>query len=167
LFLHDDTVPAHTNFTISIEDSKYKESQREKLFLASINGEKISYIPSYRKDNIFTAKVKTLGKYTLVLDTIPPKISIAKPIEGKWLSDKKNLQLSISDGLSGIKSYNGYLNGKWILFEYDNKTRKITHNFSDGVVAEGANDLKIIVMDNMGNSTIFETRFFRSQKIKN
>jgi hypothetical protein len=167
LFLHDDTVPAHTNFTISIEDSKYKESQREKLFLASINGEKISYIPSYRKDNIFTAKVKTLGKYTLVLDTIAPKISIAKPIEGKWLSDKKNLQLSISDGLSGIKSYNGYLNGKWILFEYDNKTRKITHNFSDGVVAEGANDLKIIVMDNMGNSTIFETRFFRSQKIKN
>lgn len=164
LFLHDDTVPAHTNFTISIEDSKHSESQREKLFLASINGKKTSYIPSYRKDNIFTAKVKTLGKYTLVLDTIPPKISIAKPIEGKWLSDKKNLQLSISDGLSGVKSYNGYLNGNWILFEYDNKTRKITHNFSDGIVAEGANDLKIIVVDNMGNSTIFETRFFRSQK---
>jgi len=60
----------------------------------------------------------------LVLDTNPPIISIAKPIEGKWISDKKLLQLSISDGLSGIKSYNGYLNGKWILFEYDNKTRK-------------------------------------------
>ena len=167
LFLHDDTVPAHTNFTIAIEDSKYSDAQREKLFMASINGNKISYIPSYRKENIFTAKVKTFGQFTLVLDTIAPKISIAKPIEGKWLSDKKLLQLSISDGLSGIKSYNGYLNGKWILFEYDNKTRKITHDFSDGIVAEGANDLKIIVMDNMGNSTIFETRFFRSQKNKN
>ena len=76
-------------------------------------------------------------------------------------------QFSISDGLSGIKSYNGYLNGKWILFEYDNKTKKITHNFSDGIVAEGANELKIIVVDNLGNSTIFETRFFRSQKNKN
>jgi len=167
LFLHDDTVPAHTNFTIAIEDSKYSDAQREKLFMASINGNKISYIPSYRKENIFTAKVKTFGQFTLVLDTIAPKISIAKSIEGKWLSDKKLLQLSISDGLSGIKSYNGYLNGKWILFEYDNKTRKITHDFSDGIVAEGANDLKIIVMDNMGNSTIFETRFFRSQKNKN
>ena len=164
LFLHDDTVPAHTNFTISIEDNKFSEIQREKLFMASVNGKRISYIPSYRKDNIFTAKVKTLGKYTLVLDTVPPIISIAKSIEGKWISDKKLLQLSISDGLSGIKSYNGYLNGKWILFEYDNKTRKITHNFSDGIVAEGPNDLKIIVMDNMGNSTIFETSFFRSQK---
>lgn len=167
LFLHDDTVPAHTNFTISIEDSKYKETQREKLFLASINGQKSTYIPSYRKDNVFTAKVKTLGKFALVLDTIPPVISIAKPIEGKWLSDKKLLQFSISDALSGIKSYNGYLNGKWILFGYDNKTRKITHDFTDGIVAEGRNDLKIIVIDNMGNSTIFETHFFRSQKNKN
>ena len=167
LFLHDDTVPAHTNFTIAIEDSKYAEAQREKLFMASIIGKKISYIPSYRKDNIFTAKVKTFGQFTLVLDTIAPKISIAKPIEGKWLSDKKLLQLSISDGLSGVKSYNGYLNDKWVLFEYDNKTRKITHDFTDGIVAEGRNDLKIIVIDNMGNSTIFESHFFRSQKNKN
>jgi len=49
LFLHDDTVPAHTNFTISIEDSKYNEVQREKLFIASINGKKISYIPTIEK----------------------------------------------------------------------------------------------------------------------
>jgi hypothetical protein len=155
LFLHDDTVPAHANFTIAIEDNKYNEGQREKLFMASINGKRTSYIPSYRKDNVFTAKVKTLGPFALVLDTIAPK------------SDKKLLQLSISDGLSGIKSYNGYLNGKWVLFEYDNKTRKITHYFSDGIVAEGKNDLKLIVIDNMGNSTTFESSFFRSQKNKN
>jgi hypothetical protein len=36
--------------------------------------------------------------------------------------DQKTIQLSIADTLSGIKSYTGYLNGKWILFEYDNKT---------------------------------------------
>jgi hypothetical protein len=33
--------------------------------------------------------------------------------------DQKTIQLSIADTLSGIKSYTGYLNGKWILFEYD------------------------------------------------
>jgi hypothetical protein len=164
LFLHDDTVPAHTNFSISIEDHKYTESQREKLFIASINEKKVSYIPTYRKENVFTVKTKTLGKFALVLDTIAPKISIAKSIEGKWLSTQKNIQLTISDSSSGIKSYNGYLNGNWILFEYDNKTKKIVHNFNDGIVAEGANDLKVVVLDNVGNSTIFETRFFRSQK---
>ena len=50
-----------------------------------------------------------------------------------------------------------------MLFEYDNKTRKLTHYFSDGIVAEGANDLKVVVIDNVGNSSTFETRFFRSQ----
>lgn len=164
LYLHDDTVPVHTNFTISIEDRKFTETQREKLFIGEISGNKINYISTSRKENVFTAKTKTLGKFALVLDTIPPVISIAKSIEGKWLTDKKSIQFTISDSLSGIKSYKGYLNGKWILFEYDNKTKKIIHNFSDGVVAEGANELKIIVVDNLGNSTIFETHFFRSQK---
>jgi hypothetical protein len=31
-------------------------------------------------------------------------------------------------------------------------------------VSDGANDLKVVVVDNVGNSTTFETRFFRSQK---
>jgi hypothetical protein len=164
LMLDKDTTPAHSNFTITIEDKKYGEAQREKLYIASINGSKKGYNTTYRKGNVFTAKAKTLGKYALVLDTIAPKITIVKSIEGKWLSDKKSIQFTISDELSGIKSYNGYLNGKWALFEYDNKTRKITHNFSDGIVVEGANELKIIVIDNLGNSTIFETHFFRSQQ---
>ncbi|MES2574102.1 MAG: M23 family metallopeptidase [Bacteroidota bacterium] len=164
LLLDKDTTPAHSNFTITIEDKKHSESQREKLYIATINGTKKGYNNTSRKDSIFITKVKTLGKYALILDTIAPKISIAKSIEGKWLSDKKMIQFTVSDELSGIKSYNGYLNGKWALFEYDNKTRKITHNFSDGIVAEGENELKIIVIDNLGNSTIFETHFFRSQK---
>ncbi|POY41520.1 M23 family peptidase [Flavobacterium alvei] len=164
LFLHTDIVPAHTNFTIEIEDHKFSETQKDKLFIGSLGSSKIGYNYTFRKGDVFSTKVKTLGKYALVLDVIPPKISIAKPIEGKWLTNNKYIQFTIADDLSGIKSYNGYLNGKWILFEYDNKTKKIIHNFSDGIVAEGANELKIIVVDNCGNSTIFETQFFRSQK---
>ncbi|MDP3679858.1 MAG: M23 family metallopeptidase [Flavobacterium sp.] len=164
LFLHDDTVPAHTNFTVSIEDTKSTEAQREKMFIGRIEGKKINYNPTYRKDSIFNTKVKILGKYALVADTIAPKITMAVPVEGKWISEQKTIQLSIYDEVSGIKSYNGYLNGKWVLFEYDNKTRKLTHYFTDGIVAEGANDLKVVVIDNVGNSTTFESRFFRSQK---
>ncbi len=129
MFLHEDTVPAHTNFTISMEDHKHTEVQREKLFIAAIDGKKISYIPTFRKDSVFTAKTKTLGKFALVLDETPPKITIANSIEGKWISDKSIIQFTISDGLSGIKSYNGYLNGNWILFEYDYKTKKNNPQF--------------------------------------
>jgi hypothetical protein len=134
------------------------------MFIARIDGKRIIYNSTYRTDNNFNTKVKILGKYALVADTVAPKISIASPIEGKWISDQKTIQLLIYDERSGIKSYNGYLNGKWILMEYDNKTRKITHYFDDGIVAEGANDLTVVVTDNVGNSTTFETKFFRNQK---
>jgi murein DD-endopeptidase MepM/ murein hydrolase activator NlpD len=164
LYLHEDTVPAHTSFTITMEDNKFTQEQREKVFIGMLVGKKITYNATTRKENVFSTKVKTLGKYALVMDTIAPRISINQPIEGKWISDQKTIQLSINDDLSGIKSYNGYLNGNWILLEYDNKTKKVTHNFNDGIVAEGANDLKVVVLDNVGNSAIFETRFFRSQK---
>ena len=164
LFLHEDTVPAHTNFTISIEDTKSTEEQREKMFIGRIDGKKVNYNPTYRKENVFHTKVKVLGKYALGTDTVAPKISIAVPVEGKWISEQKTIQLSIYDDGSGIKSYNGYLNGKWVWFEYDNKTRKLTHFFDDGIVADGANELKVVVTDNVGNSTTFETRFFRNQK---
>jgi hypothetical protein len=84
--------------------------------------------------HIFSAKVRSLGNYTLASDTIVPTITMNTSIEGKWI-EIKTIQLTIADKGSGIKSYNGYLNGNWILFEYDNKT--ITLNLSDGIVAEG------------------------------
>ena len=165
LYLSDLYTPVHSYFTITVEDSKYTEEQRDKVYIADVDSRgRLGYNYTTRKGNVFTAKVKSLDKYTLARDTTNPYVSIGKSIEGKWLSNYKSIELSISDSGSGIKSYDGYLNGEWIMFEYDYKTRKITHNFSDGVVAEGANDLKVVVTDNVGNSTTFETRFYRSQK---
>lgn len=164
ILIHDDTVPVHSNFTITIKDSSFSEKLRDKLYIARFNGNSKSYNMTLRKNDVFTAKSKTLGQYGLVADTIAPTITTVSLIKDKWLSDVKKIQFVIKDSLSGIKSYNGYLNGKWILFDYDNKTNKITHNFDDGIVAEGANDLKIEVVDNVGNATVYETRFFRSQK---
>ncbi|MCV2484199.1 M23 family metallopeptidase [Flavobacterium sp. SH_e] len=160
IYIHDDTVPVHSNFTITVKDDSYPENLRDKLYI----GKGTSYNGTIRKDDIFTAKAKILGQYGLVLDTIPPVIKIAKPVEGKWISDQKKIDFTISDSLSGIKSYNGYLNGTWVLFEYENKARRITHTFDPQYLAEGENVLKIEVVDNVGNTTIFETRFFRSQQ---
>jgi murein DD-endopeptidase MepM/ murein hydrolase activator NlpD len=164
LKLHEDIVPAFNNFSITFEDSIAPQKDREKMFIGLINGKKISYYNTKRYKNSFTIYSKYLGDYKLIKDGKPPKIKSDKRIGGKWISNLNELQFSISDELSGIKSYDGYLNGKWILLEYDSKTKKLIHRFSDGIVAEGKNDLKIVVTDNVGNSTIFETQFFRSQK---
>jgi hypothetical protein len=112
---------------------------------------------------VINAKVKVLGKFGLAKDTTAPKISLAKPIQGKWLSKQRYLNVYMRDDLSGIKKYDAYLNGKWILMEYNPKKARLSHDFNDGVVADGRNELKVIVTDNVGNSAIFETYFFRSQ----
>jgi hypothetical protein len=164
IYIHDDIVPVHSNFTITIKDSVYSENLKDKLFIGRISGNSKSYNATTRNGDVFTAKSKTLGQFGLVLDTIAPVIKITKAIQDKWITDTNAIQFIIGDSLSGIKSYNGYINGDWVLFEYDNKTRKITHKFEDARLAEGANDLKIEVIDNVGNSAIFETHFFRSQQ---
>jgi murein DD-endopeptidase MepM/ murein hydrolase activator NlpD len=162
--IHDDVVPAFTNFSVTFEDSITPQKNREKLFIGLIDGKKTYFYNTKRYKNSFTAYTKYLGDYKLLRDGMPPKIKSDKKIGGKWISNLNLLQFTISDDLSGIKSYEGSLNGKWILLEYESKTKKLTHRFADGIVAEGKNDLKITVTDNVGNSTIFETQFFRSQK---
>ena len=93
-----------------------------------------------------------------------PKIKHFKSKNVKVNNLQNQIQLKISDKLSGIKSYTASLNGDWILLEYESKTKTLTHNLSDGIVKEGKNDFRIEVTDNVGNSTIFETQFFNSQK---
>ena len=163
LKLHEDIVPAFSNFSITFEDSITPQKDREKMFIGSI-GKRIGYYNTKRYKNSFTIYTKYLGEYKLLKDGVPPRIKPFRHIGGKWISDMNELIFTISDALSGIKSYDGYLNGKWILLEYEPKTKKLIHRFSDGIVDEGKNDLKVVITDNVGNSTIFETQFFRSQK---
>jgi hypothetical protein len=161
--LHEDIVDAHQNFTLSFDVAAIPENEIDKTGIYSVKGNKLNYITTNRKGNTLSAKTKYLGNFKLVKDTTPPRVSISKSVEGKWISNQKTLNFTIADELSGINTYNGYLNGKWILFEYESKLNRLTHNFDDAIVAEGKNDLKLIVTDNAGNSTTFETQFFRSQ----
>jgi murein DD-endopeptidase MepM/ murein hydrolase activator NlpD len=164
LFLHDDSVAVNDNFTVSFDVTKIPIDKREKMFIANLtkNG-KISYSATYKKENLFSTKTKNLGKFFLAKDTIAPKIYKPNFNNGNNLDNQKTLQIYISDDLSGIKEYNAYLNGKWILMEYENKLSKLTHNLSDSMYVSGRNDLKVIVKDNLGNSTTFESYFFKTK----
>jgi hypothetical protein len=164
LQLHDDTVPTHASFTVTYEDTKSEIKDKSKTFIAAVNGNKLSYITTKLNGNTFTCKTKTLGQFTIAKDTIAPKVSIKKSIEGKNISKQKSISLTISDDLTGVRAFYGYMNDKWVLFEYEPKLNRITHEFNDKYLNDGDNNLKVIVMDNVGNSTTFETQFIRSQK---
>jgi murein DD-endopeptidase MepM/ murein hydrolase activator NlpD len=164
LFINNKNIPVHSSYNITLKDAGVSEADRKKTFIATYTGTRAGYNDTWYKDGAYNTKVKVLGKFGLAKDTLAPKISITKPIEGKWLSKQKTLDVFIRDDLSGIKKYDCYINGKWAMFEYNYKSGKLTHDFSDKIFTDGRNELKVIVSDNVGNSAIFETYFFRSQQ---
>lgn len=160
LYLHDQSIPIHKNITITFDNiSDLTEEQMKKTFIASLDGAKLNYNKTHRKGTTFSTRVRNFGTYKLAQDSIAPRIYNVNFVEGKNLSNQKTLRVSISDNLSGINSYNAYLNGEWILMEYDYKTKKLVHDLKDGKYKAGRNDFKVIVSDNMQNSTTFESYF--------
>jgi len=163
LYLHKDNIPLQKNFYINYDLSNYKSEHLDKLFIARLYGyyKKPSYVSTKRKGNVLTARSKIFGTYTLAMDTIAPTIKPVNFQNKKWLSKYRYLKVKIDDELSGISKYRATVNGKWILMEYDYKTKTLVHDFNDNVVKDTMNDLKIIVTDNVGNSSTFEATFFR------
>ena len=163
LVLHEDKIPLQKNFYINYDLSNYKTEHLDKIFIARLYGyyKEPSYVNTKRKGNILSAGSKTLGTYTLAMDTIAPTIKPINFQNKKWLSKYRYLKVQIDDELSGISKYRATVNGKWILMEYDYKTKTLVHDFNDNVVRDTKNELKIIVTDNVGNSSTFEATFFR------
>ena len=162
--LHKDQVAAFKNMTLTVDMSSFglSDAELKKAYLAQVapNGSK-SYIKTHKKGTIFTAYTKKLGMYSYGIDNTPPKIYQASFKEGDWLSNAKEISFLIHDAETGIHTIEGTINGKWILLDYDYKTKKIVHLFRDGVVLSGRNDVVIKVTDNMDNETVFTTHFFR------
>ncbi len=164
LTLHEDIVPVRDDFSISFDITNYQQPESEKLYIARLVGYKKQYpiySTTYKKENTLTTYTKTLGTYALVMDTISPKIKPVNFSKGKWLSKYRFLKIKIEDEESGLSNYRATINGKWILMEYDYKKNELTYDFNDAVSTETENNLKVIVTDNVGNSSTFETLFYR------
>ena len=162
IYFHQDDTPIHNSITLGFDVSKYRPEDREKMFIARLGYQgRPNYNSTYTKGDRFTISTRTFGDYTLAADIKPPSISPVNFQNNQWITGNSNLKLRISDDISGIKSYRATVNGKFILMEYESKNNTLTHDFNDGVVTETENNLKVIVTDNVGNSTTYEAVFFR------
>ena len=164
LILHKPIVSAQKYFTINYDVSNYTESDKDKLFIARLVGyykNYLAYTPTTKKGNILSARTKTLDTYVLGVDIENPKIKLLNFQDGQWLSKYRYLKVKIDDEISGIKNYRATVNGKWILMEYDAKKKTLVYDFNDNKITDTKNNLKIIVTDNVGNSSTFEAIFFR------
>ncbi len=163
LFLEKDVVPLKKTFNISYDITNYSDADKSKLYIARLIGAKKYpvYENTKRKGNILTSSIKNLGTFALARDNVKPTITPLNFKDNQWISDFRYLKIKISDAQTDISNFRATINDKWILMEYDYKTKTLTYDFNDAVSNETKNNLKVIVTDNVGNSATFEATFYR------
>ena len=163
LKLHTALIPLQKSITINFDISKYKKEDKTRLFIGSVSryGNKLYYSPTKKRGNTLSTRTKYLGSYSLGIDSENPEIRAINFKNKSWISNNKYLKVKINDKVSGIKNYRATLNERWILMEYDTKTQLLTYDFEDQTITETENNFKIIVTDNVGNSSTFESIFYR------
>lgn len=156
--LHKDIIPVQENIDIRF-DVTNMDINKEKSFIGSFQNGKVRYYSTWKRENDFRIRTKTLGTYEIFQDTIPPVVFKDGFTDGQVFKYTQSISFEIKDDLSGIDSYEVLINNQWALFEYDYKTQKITHQLSDKIAQEGNNKVKIFVKDRVGNYINFETHF--------
>lgn len=125
-----------TGVVISPKTSVYYVNDGRKYLGGTWSGNQIQF------------KTKELGDFQVITDYEAP---IIRPVR----IDSTYLSFSISDALSGIKNFNCYVNGKWVLMDYEYKSNRIWSIKLDE--AETFNgDLRLEVTDNVGNLSVYE-----------
>ena len=69
------------------------------------------------------------------------------------------MKIKIHDKGSGIKTYRAELDGNWIRMALNPKNGILTYDFSDKPLVGTLHNLKVVVTDNVNNSTTFTTKF--------
>ena len=147
-------IPPHQYYTLSLKGS-LPGVPTDKTVVVSVTRKagslKHSAYKTTHADGWHTAQVREWGEFTLAADTTAPSVRPANfkdqaPLKGN------TLKVKISDDLSGVETYHCYLNGQWILGEYDGKTATISIDAS-GKLKSGANRLRVTVTDGAGNTT--------------
>ena len=79
---------------------------------------------------------------------------------GASLAGARSIRLRMSDDFSGIATFEGRVDGEWVLFAYDPKNTLIEHRF-DGRVSRGSHVLEVRATDGVGNTTTYRAQFTR------
>jgi len=158
--IHDRYTPVHDYMTLSIKPANLPEGLREKALVVKVKDDGINYASAggeWESNGRITAKIREFGDYTVAVDTIPPKIKAIRPETFFKMAGVREIRITISDELSGIASYRGMLNGKWILMEYDAKNDVLVYTV-DELLLPGKNTLLLEVRDGKRNRALYSAQ---------
>lgn len=121
------------------------------------------FVPTTRKDNELSTWTKILGHYQVGFDSIPPSIQPKNFVRLQKLPFFNFLTFKISDVGSGIQSYRGTINGKWMLLAYEPKKAQLTYDADHLVDAPGVYEIRLEVTDQVGNQSVFSTQITKTK----
>ena len=160
LNLGEEKNPFRSSIKIKLPHRIIDTMRLRQSFVGKIVNNRVSYLSSKKDDSFIFTNTSSLGKYTVSIDTLKPEIRSINFKNNSNVKGKNTLRLRLKDELSGIKNYSSYLNGNWVLFEYEPKSNLIFHDLSDGVIKDGENELIIKYEDGVGNKGVYKSKIY-------
>lgn len=100
------------------------------------------------------ADLRCFGQFVIASDTTAPQVKPYNFKDGKKCASRV-LKMKITDNLAGIKEYKCFMNGDWVLAEFDGKYSLLTVNMRDVPAASlrsQTNQFRVVVTDCCGNT---------------
>ncbi len=160
--VHNEYTPLFNNYILSVRARDSQANLYDKLLLVSKNKDgSWSSQGGEFKNGFVTARVKTFGWFSLAIDTVKPEIRPNAFIPGNKYAENQVISFTISDTLSGIRKYAGYIDKQWALFEYDAKNKLYTYTIDGSKLAKNRlHSVEIYVTDNKDNVARYLSDFY-------
>jgi hypothetical protein len=160
-YVHNKFTPLQKAISLSIKPTKVPEGKESKMLIVqSGDNQNRNAINSTWTDGYLTAEVLSFGRFYVGIDTVAPVISANGMVPGVNITGKSEIRIRITDDFSGIKSYEPAIDGKWALFEYDQKYNLLTYRIDGKRITRGTrHTLSLRVTDNKDNARIFKSDF--------
>jgi len=159
-YVHNALTPVHSYYDIAISAKFLPEEYLDKAVIISYDYKAGGKCEGGTYENGWIkAQTRTFGEFKVAIDKLPPTIKSVNLLSGKNMSKASSIVMHISDNLSGIKYYKGYIDGKWILMSKD-KANNIIYRF-DSTITKGRHEFRLVVMDNKNNQSEYNAWFIR------
>ena len=147
-----DEMTTFKNYSVSIQPEERWMVDAKKMFIAYIdNNGKVSSLGGTMKSGRMVTETRNMGEFTIKIDSIAPKVSTTNFKDGQSVSNLSSLRFKITDDMTGIETYDIYLDGVWVLGKYDAKNALLYYEI-DEKMKKGTNNVKVVVTDGVGNS---------------
>ena len=125
----------------------------DKLYIGKKGEKGLSWVGGKYSDGWLTATISSQGVYDIAVDTVPP---VLKPVkEASWEKNAK-VVFELDDKETKPVSFRGTLNGKFVLFKYNRKERRLTFDFRQENIKSGTHKMRVVATDACGNTAVFE-----------